>query len=81
MIQEIITFIIITIAVVIAVRKTVKKFRKRKRSSANANHENESITRLHNCSDCAAECMLRDSISPGQRTEEALCKKINVNSD
>jgi len=81
MIQEIVTFVIIAFALVIAVRKTIKKFRKKKRSSVNSNPQNEINNLEHKCSDCLAECMLRDTVSSGQQTEEAFCKKIDVNSD
>lgn len=57
MIQEIITYIIISFAIGVAVWKTVKKFKKNKKTGL----KEEQITMHHNCSNCPADCILRDA--------------------
>lgn len=58
MYQEIITYLIIGSAVTLAVIKIVKRFRKKKPKKVD--FQNAKITTEHNCTECAAECVLRD---------------------
>lgn len=58
MLQEIITFVIVAIAVGFALLKTYKRFSKKKPKKVD--FQNVSVADSHNCSDCAAECVLRD---------------------
>ena len=75
MIQEIITYLIIGIAVSIAFYKIGMKFRKAKKTSA----KQTGTTNLeHNCADCVAECMLRDSMKPIDGNDLNLCKKTEI---
>ena len=58
MIQELITFVIVAIAVIIAVLKVYKRFRKKKAKAMD--FQKVSMAESHNCTECAAECVLRD---------------------
>ena len=80
MIQEIITYLIIGSAITLAVIKTIKKFGRKKRKHK-IDYNKVNITEEHNCSDCSAECMLRDVALPESTTNQDLCKQIKVNSD
>ena len=81
MIQEILTYIIITLAVVFAFRKSLKKFRRKKRIQSAENADTNTPNEKHKCSDCLAECMLRDTVSPSAEDASKLCKRINISSD
>jgi len=76
MTQEIITYLIIAIAVVITVLKLMKKFRKKRSKKTSTNYKK--ATMQHNCSDCSAECILRDTTSPVIQNNSELCKKIET---
>lgn len=59
MVQELITFLIVAVAVAIAARKIYKRFSKKKPKPAD--FKNVALADSHNCSDCAsADCALRD---------------------
>jgi len=75
MIQEIITYLIIGIAVMIVVFKARKKFWK-KSKKARINSEKITGDHQHNCPDCSAECILRDAAAPIIQNNKDLCKKI-----
>ena len=81
MMQEILTYTIVALAVVFAVRKSIKKFSKKKRIPSEENLETDTTGAQHKCSDCLAECMLRDAVSPSAEDASNLCKKINIPSD
>ena len=71
---------IIGAAITITVMKTVNKF-SRKRKKKRINFKNESFQMEHNCSDCSADCMLRDAINtPVNAKNDSLCKKIEIKS-
>lgn len=80
MIQEIITYLIIAIAVFFTVLRGWKKFGNKKRVKKTAK-EPEKITGVHNCTDCSAECILRDASSLVVQNNSELCKKIETASD
>lgn len=81
MLQEIITYMIIGSAVTIAVMKTIKKFSKKKKKKIN--FQNENFKMEHNCSDCSAECILRNAVKPSVllKEDESLCKKVEIKSN
>ena len=80
MVQELITFIIIGAAVTFTIIKTVKKFSRKKRKE-NFDFQNSKLQIDHNCSDCSAECMLRNTIKPSALENNAeLCKKVEIKS-
>lgn len=72
MLQEILTYMIIGSAVTLAILKIGKRLgRKRKRKKTTL--KKDSFASKHNCSDCAAECMLRDVASPIIQKNKNLC--------
>lgn len=81
MVQEIITYAIVALAVVFAFRKSVKKFSRKKRPYAKEVSETNTPNAQHKCSDCTAECILRDTVSPAAKNTDTLCKRINISSD
>lgn len=76
MFQEVITYMIIGAAVAMAVSQAFRKFAKKKRPEKVIDYKNESFTIQHNCTDCSAECMLRDTAMPIKKENIELCKKI-----
>jgi len=81
MIQEIITYLIIGLAVTLAGIKIYKKFWRKKIKKQNIDFKKDTISMQHNCSDCSAECMLRDAASPIIQKNKDLCKEIQIKSD
>jgi len=77
MVQEILTYLIVIVAVLTAVIKTFKKL-KGKKHKIKTDFRQASMGTQHNCSDCSAECMLRNKINPSIQTEIDLCKTIEV---
>jgi hypothetical protein len=62
MFQEIVTYLVIALAVSVAVTKTAKSFSRKKPKTA-TNFKNETCTPEHNCSTCSDECALRNTFS------------------
>lgn len=60
MVQEIITYIIVALAVGFAGWKIYIKLAGKRRKKK-FDFKKETFSMEHNCSDCAAECILRDS--------------------
>ena len=58
MLQEIITFLIVGAAIALASAKAIKRFRKKKPKKVS--YESATMAEAHNCTDCAADCVLRD---------------------
>ena len=77
MLQEIITYMIIGSAVTLAVLKIVKRFRKKK--PAKQNFQKDNISMGHNCSECSAECVLRNAPKRIIETSGEVCKKGATN--
>lgn len=73
MIQEIITYLIIAAAFVFAGWKIYKKLRKKKPKKKSGFKSGE-ITMQHNCSACAAECILRDASTSYIKSNSETCK-------
>jgi uncharacterized membrane protein YraQ (UPF0718 family) len=78
MIQEIITYMIIGAAVALAISKMINKTGIRKNRGKKTDYKSVSINVQHNCSDCSAECMLRDSAKPVIEKNKELCKEIEL---
>lgn len=79
MVQEIITFLIVGVAVALAISKTFKKLMKPKKKVKKADFQKDMVMMQHNCSDCSAECMLRNTVKPMTETiNKDLCKKIVI---
>lgn len=72
---------IIGAAIAVAALKTIKKFGKKRAKQKHTTNCNTSKT-AHNCSDCSAECMLRDAVNPlpEGENEKNLCQKIEIKS-
>ena len=60
MIQEIITYLIIGAALAVVSFKAWKKFAPKKKVQKTPASAQSSVLQGHNCSDCSAECQLRD---------------------
>jgi len=71
MIQEVITYMIIGSAVTVAIMKIVKRFSKKKPEKVD--YKKAKISAGHNCSECAAECMLRDAPKRIIKASDAQC--------
>lgn len=80
MAQEIITYLIIGIAVLVVVLKAKKKFWKTNKKAKISNNTITGIQHQHNCSDCSAECILRDATTRNIQNNKELCKKIEISS-
>ena len=78
MIQEIITYIIVGAAFAWTISETIKRFKPKKTQVKNTDFKKESFSMEHNCSDCSAECMLRNSARPLIKNNKDLCKKIEI---
>jgi hypothetical protein len=81
MIQEIITYMIIASAILAAVLKTFKKKKKPERKKSGINFSAESLSMTHNCNQCAAECVLRNSIKTEVNQKSSPCGHIAIKSD
>lgn len=77
MVQEIITYLIVGTAVILVITKAVKRFRKKKANKID--FQKTKITTEHNCTDCAAECILRDLPKRIKETKLEVCN-TNYNS-
>ncbi len=71
MVQEIITYSIVGTAVILAITKVAKRFRKKK--AKKTDFRKTKITTEHNCTDCAAECVLRDLPKRIKETKLEVC--------
>jgi hypothetical protein len=71
---------IIGAAVAMAVSRLAQKFKGKKRPAKKVDYQKESFTMQHNCSDCSAECMLRDAAKPIIKANIDLCTKIENKS-
>ncbi|PIF05661.1 MAG: hypothetical protein CSA36_05660 [Draconibacterium sp.] len=74
MIQEIVTYIIITLAVVYVFYRFFGKKTKKTDSTFTR------VTYGHNCSDCSADCLSRDITRPLSGEDKNICKKTKVNN-
>jgi len=72
MAQEIITYLIVAAAFIFAGWKIFKKLRKKK-TKKRPGFKSGEITMQHNCSDCAAECMLRDASTSYIKSNSQTC--------
>jgi len=76
MIQEIITYMIIGAAIALAISKAVQKFRGKRKPAKKVDFQKDSFAMQHDCSDCSAECMLRNAAKPVIKENIDLCNKI-----
>lgn len=78
MVQEIITYIIIAVSVSIALLKMYKTVAGSRRTKKTTNYSKVTYTPGHNCSDCIAECSLRDAVPALRKENEELCESTVV---
>jgi hypothetical protein len=78
MVQDIITYMIVGAAFALAISKGINKIVKKKSPVRKVDFKNDTFTLIHNCSDCSAECMLRDSAKPVIERNKELCKEIEL---
>lgn len=78
MIQEIITFIIVGAAIVLAIAKSVEKMKSKKLQQKKPVIKKETYSMVHNCSDCSAECMLRNAPKMTIEKNKELCREIEI---
>lgn len=71
MVQEILTYIIIAVAVAIAVWRIYKKLSRSKKKIKP--DKNLKYAPQHNCSDCIASCSIRDAVPEIRSKNEELC--------
>lgn len=78
--QELITYIIVATAVAMAISKIFKKLVKKKKPAKKIDFQKTTLTmQQHNCSDCSAECMLRNAVKPfSEESNKDLCRKIEI---
>lgn len=78
MLQEVITYMIVGAAITFAIMKLVNRFSKKKAKKVDYNKAK--ISTDHNCTECAAECMLRDAPKRVIESSKAVCtsKKIKL---
>jgi len=78
MLQEVITYMIIGSAITLAVLKVIKRFSKKKPKKID--FQKDKISLDHNCTECSAECILRDL--PKKEVESSLevCNKVDIKS-
>lgn len=76
MVQEIITYIIIAVAVCITVWKMYKTLAGRKKK--NTDFSKVTYSPQHNCTDCIAECTLRDALPALRKDNEELCESTVI---
>lgn len=74
MVQEIITYLIVGAAVIVAFLKIKKWFVKKKKSTKTTN--NTKVAQ-QNCADCSADCMIRNSIDSQKDNGIIICEKNN----
>lgn len=80
MIQEIITYMIIGAAIAMAVSRIIQKFKRKKQPEKKVDFKKDTFALQHDCSDCSAECMLRDAAKPIIKKNIDLCNKIESQS-
>ncbi len=78
MAQEIITYIIVAFAVLFVVSKAMKRLKSKKKPVAANGLKFAPSNNHHDCSDCAAECMLRDATKITLDNNKELCEKIEI---
>lgn len=65
-------------AIALAISKIIGKIRGRKNLQKKADFQKDAITMLHNCSDCSAECMLRNASKITVDKNKEICREIEI---
>lgn len=69
---------IIGAAVAWAIVKSTGKIKGKKRLQKKPDFKRETFTMQHNCSDCSAECMLRNAPKLTMDKNKELCREIEI---
>lgn len=69
---------IIGAAIALAISKIIGKIKGRKTPKKKVSFKNETFTMQHNCSDCSAECMLRNASKLTVEKNKELCQEIEI---
>ena len=81
MAQEIISYLIIALAVYIAIFKIKKKITGKRFCNQKKIDGHKDVSMFRNCSSCSAECMLRDTVKSDIPAKEDVCEKRYSKSD
>lgn len=65
-------------AIALAISKIVGKIRGKKNLQKKADFQKDAVTMLHNCSDCSAECMLRNASKITVDKNKEICREIEI---
>lgn len=71
---------IIGAAIALAISMAVKKFRGKRKPAKKVDFKKDTISMHHDCSDCSAECMLRNVTKPVIKENIELCEKTEPRS-
>jgi hypothetical protein len=71
---------IIGATIALAISKALNKFWRKKKPAKKVDFKKDTISMQHNCSDCSAECMLRDRVNPIIKGDVELCNKTEKQS-
>lgn len=69
---------IIGAAIALAISKIIRKIKGRKTPQKKVDFQKETFTMEHNCSDCSAECMLRNASKLIVEKNKELCREIEI---
>ena len=69
---------IIGAAIALAISKIIGKIKGRKTPPKKVDFQKETFTLEHNCSDCSAECMLRNASKMTVEKNKELCREIEI---
>ena len=69
---------IIGAAIALAISKITGKIKGRKTLQKKVDFQKETFTMEHNCSDCSAECMLRNASKMTVEKNKELCREIEI---
>lgn len=78
MVQEFVTYIIVGLAVVFASYKILRKMGLKRKSVKKIDYRKDKISMQHNCTDCSAECMLRNAPKTLIEKNKELCREIEI---
>lgn len=69
---------IIGAAIALAISKSVGHLKSKKPQQKKPDFKGETFTMQHNCSDCSAECMLRNAPKLTIEKNKELCREIEI---
>ena len=81
MIQEIITYMILGSAITLAIIKVRNRFWRKKRELSSPDSNSKKTTLSSHCSNCVADCTMRDVSQQSIQYNNDLCNKIESKSN